>query len=165
VTATATVTVTATPTPEPGATSGAEPNVGDTALAVGEWREGRDIRSNVLEVTQPSDARPPSYLDGEADAVGAPVKVRSCVRETAADPLQLGFFDWVGADANGGTYEPSGSSWGEWPPLPQYPAQRAVRPGQCVEGWLLLQTQQDTVLTTVGLDDGNGSLVAEWNLG
>lgn len=172
-TATETVTVSASPTatvdaPEVDASATAPnvaPNVGDTALAVGQWREGSDVRTRVIKVNQPGHGGMPDYLSGDDSATGATVLVRSCVRKEAAKAGVFSTYGWSVEDARGAAYEQASSSWEVWPPLPQFPVtERTIRPGKCVEGWILLPTPADTLVTTVVMGDGEGSAIAEWNV-
>jgi hypothetical protein len=164
VTATATPSETATPTPsEP--TAAAEPNVGDRALTVGQWREGTGLRSRVIEVRSADPGLRPSYLRGSSDGVGITLKVRSCSRKSIGKPNLVSAYDYTAQDAAGGLYEVSGSSWGEWPPLPQYPIEHKLPAGQCVEGWILLTAPAGTAPKVVSLTDGQGGSVADWEVG
>lgn len=170
---TVTVTVTATPTAAPpetgtptpsGPTTAAEPNVGDRALTVGQWREGTGLRSRVIEVRPADPGLRPSYLRGSSDGVGITLKVRSCSRKSVSKPNGVSAYDYSAQDASGGLYEVSGSSWGDWPPLPQYPIERKVQAGECVEGWILLSAPAGTVPKVVSLTDGRGGSVSDWEV-
>ena len=163
VTATATVTVTASPesaaSPSPTA---AEPNVDENALQIGEWREGVGLRTRVMEVRQAAKSTRPSYLQDDTTSSGAVVLVRSCARDTNTDPAVVSGFNWSGT-SNGALFDTSGSSWDEWPPRPQYPlSDYSLRPGKCVEGWILLSVPDGTKVDTVTLGDGSGGAAAEW---
>lgn len=161
-TVTVTATVTADPSPDASAeTTPAAPNVGDLALKVGDWREGTGVRTRVIEVRQPGQGRMPDYLDGEADAVGATVLIRSCVRE-GSESAVVSSIDFTGRDKDGAVYENASSSWDVWPPLPQYPTEREVRAGQCVQGWVLISTPENTRVTTIELGGGGDGVLAEW---
>lgn len=153
-----------TPSESPSASPAmAEPNVGDNALKVGEWREGSGVRTQVIEVVQPSDAKLPDFLGSkDADAIGPLVKVRACARASVTKPMYVSADEWFAYDAEGGEYTVSTSQWDNWPPLPQYPWQgRKLRPGQCVQGWVLLLAPRDTKIEKVSLGAGNET-AAEW---
>ena len=155
---------TETPTADASPTS-VEPNVGDRALKVGQWREGTGLRTRVVEFYQPSDGPMPSYLNGSSDAYGAVARVEMCVPK-GAEPAKGDIWDlWFGYDTNGGQYTRSSSSWEVWPPLPQLPAETSISPGKCLSGWVLLSAPRDTKLVTVDLNDGEGGSVAEWKVG
>ncbi|UUW92688.1 hypothetical protein ABFU82_01500 [Nocardioides sp. WV_118_6] len=173
-TATVTMTETATagasdptaptdPTDSADPTAGREPNVGDLALRVGQWREGLGLRTRVIEVRQPTAAGLPDYLRDLPDASGAAVLVRSCVRK-GEEATWVATSDFTARDKSGGVYESSGSSWDEWPPRPQYPFEREVRAGQCLQGWILLSAPNGTRITAIELSDSDGSTVAEWRV-
>ena len=157
-----------TPTPSPESVaaspspSGVPPNVGETALQVGEWREGSGMRSRVIKVVQPSKVKLPSYMDGgESDAMGALVKVQECVRPDAPQPFTVAVEDWFASDKDGGQYVPSSSRWDDWPPLPQFPwIGKKIRPGACALGWVLLQAPRNTKIVSVSLIGDPVS--AEW---
>ena len=168
---TVTVTVTATAAPSEAATptqseptAAAEPNVGDRALTVGQWREGTGLRSRVIEVRPADPGLRPNYLQGTSDGVGVTLKVRSCSRKSIRKPNAVSAYDYSAQDAAGGLYEVSGSSWGEWPPLPQYPTEYKLGAGSCVEGWILLSAPAGTVPEVVSLTDGQGGSVADWEV-
>lgn len=164
----ATVTVTTTVTAEAPGPVAAEPtssgpNVGDRALTVGQWREGTGIRTRVIKVRQPSEGIP-DYLRGDAEATGATVLVRSCVRP-GGDATVLSSYNFVARDKSGAVYEASSSSWEVWPPQPQYPfGEREVRAGDCVQGWVLLTTPAGARVTSIELSDGSGGTAAEWRV-
>jgi hypothetical protein len=163
VTTTATPSETATPTrSEP--TGAAEPNIGDRALTVGDWREGTGLRSRVVEVRPADPGLRPTYLRGSSDGIGITLKVRSCSRKSIPKPNPVSAYDYSAQDAAGGLYEVSGSSWGEWPPLPQYPTEHKLPAGECVEGWILLSAPAGTAPEVVSLSDGQGGSVADWKV-
>lgn len=157
----------ATPTdptdPAESTASGREPNVGDMALRVGQWREGVSLRTRVIEVRQPTAAGLPDYLRDLSDASGAAVLVRSCLRK-GEEPLWVTPSDFVARDKSGGVYESASSSWEEWPPRPQYPFERELRAGQCLQGWILLSAPNGTRITSIELTSDDGSVSAEWRV-
>lgn len=178
-TVTVTETVTASPSADPSesATDEAseapsdepmspdEPNTGDRALKVGQWREGLDIRTRVTEFFQPANAQKPSYLQGESDGDGALAKVEMCVRNTS-EPMKGQLYDlFFGYDASGGQYTQSSSSWEDWPPLPQLPNEASIAPGKCLSGWVLFTAPKNTKFVTVDMGDGEGGSIAEWKVG
>lgn len=173
-TVTVTETVTATPTAEAetsetptaeASPTAQEPNVGDRALKLGQWREGTNLRTRVVEFFQPANAPKPSYLAGDADGDGAVARVEMCVR-AGGEPAKGEIFDlFMAYDAAGGQYTRSGSSWGEWPPLPQLPIDITISPGKCLSGWVLLSAPKNTKIVTVDLNDGEGGSIAEWKVG
>lgn len=153
-----TTTTDASPVPQ-------EPNVGNRALKVGQWREGTQVRTRVAEFYQPADAPKPSYLRGTDDGDGAVARVEMCTRKDA-DPTKAEIYDlFMAYDANGGQYTRSGSSWGEWPPLPQLPINISIAPGKCLSGWVLLTAPKNTKVVTVDMSDGEGGSIAEWKVG
>lgn len=159
---TATPSTSTEPAPEPAASpSLAEPNVGDLALQLGEWREGTLIRTKVLKVEQPERATRPDFLSDNPEAEGAVALVRQCVRETSTEPLLVGIGSWAASDARSSAYDYSGTSWDTWPPLPQYPYEKSLRPGDCTEGWVLISAPDGTKITTVQLV-AEGITTAEW---
>ncbi|WP_418062486.1 hypothetical protein [Pimelobacter simplex] len=145
------------------AASALEPNVGDRALRVGQWREGLALRTRVVEVRQPTAAAQPDYLRDLPDASGAAVLVRSCLRKGEA-PLWVTTSDFVARDKSGGVYESASSSWEEWPPRPQYPFERELRAGQCLQGWVLLSAPNGTRISSIELTSDDGTVSAEWRV-
>ena len=172
VTVTETVTADATPSETPSETptdeasaSPQEPNVGDRALKVGQWREGTQVRTRVTEFFQPANAPKPSYLAGDTDGDGAIARVEMCTREDAK-PTKGDIYDlFLAYDASGGQYTQSSSTWGEWPPLPQLPDTVSIAPGKCLSGWVLVSAPRDTKLVTFDMSDGEGGSIAEWRVG
>jgi hypothetical protein len=176
---TATVTVTETVTADPEPTEDAtasetpsadatptaqEPNTGDRALKVGQWREGINVRTRITEFFQPANAPKPSYLAGDTDGDGAIAKVEMCVR-SGGEPAKGDIYDlFMGYDSSGGQYTQSSSTWGEWPPLPQLPSEVSIAPGKCLSGWVLLSAPKNTRFATVDMNDGEGGSIAEWKV-
>lgn len=166
-----TVTVTPwmpTPTPvdvespeEPSAapTGPVQPNVGSSALKVGEWREGLQARTIVTQVKKPGEVKAPTYLEASEVEDTLLVMAKTCVRD-GADPQFVSPSDFVALDQDSGEYGPAGITWTDWPPRPQYPT-REVRPGQCVKGWSLLAVPEATKIVAIaGVADGQ--MFAEW---
>ena len=165
-TPTATVTVTETvsseATPSASATpTSIAPNVGPNALEVGQWREGSEVRSLVSALRQPSEVTPPSYLQGESGAEGALLQVKACVRKSAAKPAPISTYDFYLYGRAGGEYTVGGSTWDEWPPVPQFPYETKVAPGRCVAGWELYPMPKQTRIVRVSFGSG-ADAVAEW---
>lgn len=170
---TVTETVTAEPTPTETASetptaeaspSPQEPNTGERALEVGQWREGVQVRTRVTEFFQPADAPKPSYLAGDTDGDGAVARVEMCTRE-GAKPTKGDIYDlFLAYDASGGQYTQSSSTWGEWPPLPQLPDTVSIAPGKCLSGWVLVSAPRNTKLVTFDMSDGEGGSIAEWKV-
>lgn len=169
-TVTVTETVTATPSPEASETpseeatpTAQEPNVGDRALKIGQWREGTQVRTRVVEFFQPSDAPKPSYLQGD-DGDGAVARIEMCTRE-GAKPTEGDIYGlFMAYDNSGGQYTQSSSTWGEWPPLPQLPDTVSIAPGKCLSGWVLISAPKATKLVTFDMSDGEGGSIAEWKV-
>lgn len=167
-TATVTATVTVAETTSSGPTQSASdtptavpPNVGADALEVGEWREGSGVRTLISALRQPSQVAPPSYLVGESDAEGALLEVQQCVRKSAAKPEAISTYDFYLYDRAGGEYTVGGSSWDEWPPLPQFPYDTKVAPDRCVTGWVLFPMPKQTKIVRASYGSG-ADAVAEW---
>jgi hypothetical protein len=157
-------TTSETPTAEATPTA-QEPNTGDRALKVGQWREGTNLRTRITEFTQPASAPKPSYLAGDTDGDGAIANVEMCVRP-GGEPAKGDIYDlFLGYDASGGQYTQSSSTWGEWPPLPQLPSEVNIAPGKCLSGWVLLSAPKNTKFLTVDMSDGEGGSIAEWKVG
>jgi len=167
-TAAPTVTVTVSPTvtesKSPSASpSGVAPNTGSNALKVGQWREGRDVRTRVRSLIQPSDTRPPSYLEGESDAEGALADVEMCVRKSTTYVMKEDLYGSFNVyDKDGGQYSQASSSWDEWPPRPQFPSNAVnVTPGHCVRGWILFSVPRNVRVRSI-VNDGQTDATAEW---
>jgi hypothetical protein len=161
-TETVTETVSADVVPSASATpTSAPPNVGANALNVGQWSKGTLVRSLVSALRQPSEVKPPSYLQGESDADGALLQVRACGRKSAARPANASAYDFYLYDREGGEYIAGGSSWDEWPPVPQFPSETKVAPGRCVTGWVLYPMPKQTRIVKASWGSG-ADAAAEW---
>ena len=164
---TVTATVTASPTvTESASPSAVAPNTGTSALKVGQWREGRDVRTRVRSLIQPSDTRSPSYLKGESDAEGALADVEMCVRKSTTYVMKGDLYGSFNVyDKDGGQYSQASSSWDEWPPRPQFPSTAVtVTPGRCVRGWILFSVPRNERVRSI-VNDGQGDATAEWLTG
>lgn len=163
------LTETSTSTPEVTETTEVDPyapNVGARALHVGETREGEDVRTTIVEVrdnmTHPSNP----YIKASKGTRWLGVDVEQCVRKSAPRASVASTYDIQAADNSGGVYTVDGSSWEDWPPLPQYPYDRRLQPGQCARGWMLLVVAKDAKVKTIQFSDyhGGGDVIAEWRL-
>ncbi|WKN47109.1 hypothetical protein [Nocardioides sp. Arc9.136] len=126
----------ASPTREPFA-----PDTGEYALEVGETRRGSVMSTTVLEIRDPY---PPEYgSQPEPGARFIGVRLRTCVDKGAVLDdfgVQSAYADdFVVADARNNTWPSVGLSMSDFP-LPRYPDLRELGPGDCVKGWLALQT-------------------------
>lgn len=134
---------------------------GPSELDVGQTYEGTGATLAVLKV---GDQPAPSYLD-PPDSLTTPVLVKVC-RTTGAggDELDTAGLDIIGVDNDSGQYAKLGSSWDEWPPAPQFPlGNHIVNPGECVKGWMLLNTPVRGKLKMVTAVDGyDGTTYAKW---
>ena len=163
---TANVTVTETVGAEvvpsaPATPTTAPRNVGADALNVGQWREWPKMRSLVSALRQPSEVKPPSYLQGESDAEGALLRVKVCLPNSAVQPANASAFDFYLYDSEGGEYTAGASSWDEWPPVPQFPSETKVAPGRCVTGWVLYPMPKQTRIVRASWGSGPDA-EAEW---
>jgi len=69
--------------------------------------------------------------------------VRNCVK-AGQSPMLIGGVDWKAVGPGGETYEYSGIEG--FPDVePSFPTQRAVQPGECLQGWVMFKT--DTKLS------------------
>lgn len=167
---TATVTVTETVAPSAGASQieepvaqAHEPSIGGSALAIGETRDGMDVDTTLIRLTD--NARHPSnpYIAPEAGLRWLVIDVKQCLRE-GAKPTIVGAYNFQAVDDEGGAYDPSGSSWDDWPPLPQFPSEATLQPGECATGSVLLNLREAARITKIRLGDflSSGSVSAEW---
>lgn len=174
--ATATVTVTETVTPEAVETSTPEasasttesenpftPNIGDSALAVGETRVGTDFRTTVHEVVVPY---PPGQYREPAkgnDFLG--IRIEQCLDEDVTERRKSTMaFEWAAVTPEGSEYSTSGSSWTDWP-APRFPEDVQMIPGRCNNGWIAWEVPEGTKVASILYRDFNsGTAVAEWLL-
>lgn len=128
-TATATQTMSATVTPTPSATATPTPPP-TTNLKLGQTARLSDVKVTVSK-------RKTLYAAGLGTVQAFMVK--SCVK-AGRDPMKLGLVDWNAVGGGGANYEAIGVSG--YPKLsPSYPGQRTVRPGTCVQGWVVFNTK------------------------
>jgi hypothetical protein len=93
--------------------------------------------------------------------------VEQCVRKSATEPATATNYNFQAVDKSGGIYSVDGSSWEDWPPLPQYPYERRIQPDQCARGWMLVVVAKNAQLTAVEFTnywEGGSDVIAEWRL-
>jgi hypothetical protein len=139
------------------------PNVGATALSIGQTRDGKAFRTTVYEVKQ--HVKAPTFAPPEPGNKWVIARAKMCSRNTSPETaFSTDWTDYVIMDDNDGQYDASGVSWGTWPPLPQYPRDRKIAPGTCVTGWMLFTAPRSVKITKIGLTDGESGFSAEWKL-
>lgn len=176
--ASTTVTVTADPEPSESMSSAPSPteklaetdpfapNVGSRALRVGETREGEEVRTTVYEYKDSMEHPTNPYIEPGAGNRWVGVNAEQCARKSSSRAASVTGFSFAVADRAGGLYDTEGSSWDDWPPLPQFPFERKLQPGQCARGWMLMQVPARTKLISVQAGDflGSGEVVADWRI-
>ena len=155
---TAAITTTAAPSePEPtvatDSTGAAVPNIGDSALKVGETRHGTAIDTTVLKVKD--DYRDGSYQAPDGDARWFGVKAKVCVTAKLDEANELWWSNFEAGNAKGDSFLASSSSWDNFP-SPQFPNGTDLQQG-CRQGWLLITVPKNAKVDRVRM----GS-VAEW---
>jgi hypothetical protein len=150
VTITATTTVTATVTPTPASPASA------TNLAFGQAIE----RPGSARMTV-SDFK--AFAKGNHDTPLAGAMVQGC--SIGSDPIEFSSYPWTLATADGSTFEPMGTFYGN-DPVPQYPSQRVVAAGQCVKGWILYELPAGTAITTIRYSNSSSDtpLLGTWKV-
>lgn len=136
------------------------PNIGDRALKVGQPRRGEGVITTVLEVRQPYP--PALYREPNPGKVWLGVRAKTCVKSNQTETAQVFWGDWAAVDRNFGTYPGSSTSWDDFP-VPQYPSYGEVNPGECVQGWLLVDLPRGKKIKKIAYRPG-GQTIAEWTL-
>lgn len=136
------------------------PNIGDRALNVGEPRRGKGVITTVLEVKQPYP--PALYREPNPGKVWLGIRAKTCVKSNQTQTLQVFWGEWAAVDGNFGTYPGSSTSWDDFP-VPQYPSYGEVNPGECVQGWLLVDLPRGKKVKKIVYRPG-GQTIAEWTL-
>ena len=143
-------TVTATVTPTPASPASA------TNLAFGQAIE----RPGSARMTV-SDFK--AFAKGNHDTPLAGAMVQGC--SIGSDPIEFSSYPWTLATADGSTFEPMGTFYGN-DPVPQYPSQRVVAAGQCVKGWILYELPAGTAITTIRYSNSSSDtpLLGTWKV-
>jgi hypothetical protein len=171
-TVTATVTVTASPSsvitesPEPSSTDSADasaPNVGESALTVGDTREGSALRTTLKTVRYPYP--PAEYRQAESGNVFLGLELEQCVKADAeVDPDQPFYStynsEWSAVTPDGFEFGGDGSSWDDWP-SPKFHESVTMSPGRCVKGWIAVQVPKGTKIASL-IWRPDGVETAEW---
>lgn len=145
--------------PEPDSAQPFAPNLGDTALRIGETREGSEVHTTLHEIKYPYP--PGRYREPEEgyDFVG--LRLEQCLSSEAAEPLQSTYDgEWSAVVESGEEYGGTGLSWSDWPE-PKFPEIVQAIPGRCLKGWIALQVPRGTEIETLLWRPG-GIPVAEW---
>lgn len=129
VTVTATVTVTASPAAPATAAN----------LALGQPIEAPGVAKMTVSQFQ-------AFPKGNHDMPLVGAMAQGCNQSAAAIEFSNG--PWSAAAADGSSFTVMGTFYGN-DPVPQYPIQRGVAPGQCVKGWLLFEVPTGITITTV----------------
>lgn len=136
------------------------PNIGGRALKVGQSRRGTGVITTVLEVKRPYP--PALYREPNPGKVWLGIRAKTCVKSDQTETAQVFWGEWAAVDKNFGTYPGSSTSWDDFP-VPQYPSYGEVNPGECVQGWLLVDLPQGKKIKKIAYRPG-GQTIAEWKL-
>ena len=136
------------------------PNVGASALHVGELRRGGSADTSVLAVRKYPPRKDRPAVPG-TEWLGIRAKVCWHDDATQATTTALTWQSWMAVDAAGKGYLPGGV-FDDYP-TPQFPRVATVRPGQCDQGWILTPVpiggSGDIVKVVLTAD---GVAAAEW---
>jgi hypothetical protein len=169
---TATVTVTAEPdiestesdepivsSPEP--TGPVEPNVGDSALYVGDTRQGASVSTTLFEVKYPFPQK--IYRDPEPGNVFFGIRLQQCLTKDETEEIYSSYNgEFAAVTPDGIEFSGSGSSWDDWP-SPKFPESVTMVPGRCIKGWIATEVPRGTKVDSVLWRPG-GVTTAEWLL-
>lgn len=165
---TPTATLEASPTPEEVEPSGpAEPNVGDTALRVGETRQGTSASLTLQEIKFPLPQADEYRTPANPGDVFLGLRIEQCVSDEY-DPAEYDgepFYstyngEWYAASPEGEQIGGTGSSWGDWP-RPKFPESVTMNPGDCLKGWIATEVPKDLKIEKMIWRPG-GETIAEW---
>ena len=153
--------------PSPSATPQA-PNVGQTALRLGETRHGLGVDTTVFEVVQPAKA-PASVKPSVKSDEWITMRVKQCAHSDYKGPaFHVVWAAFAGLDRARQGYKPVRFSSDRWPPKPQFPEGLQLPAGRCAAGWILFEVAKGQRFSGVAVvsNDRNGktSIAAEWRL-
>lgn len=152
VTVTVTATTTATATPEAASATPGGP-VTQLGMAMGTTASGDLVAITALQARKVTTRPDPAW--------SALVKV--CVKADATQSITTSTLPWSLADASSGVYDSTGTGYGD-DPKPGYPmGDTSVARGQCVQGWIVFDTNGDTKPTEVRYTNGAGDVLS-WKL-
>lgn len=154
--------------PEPEPTESVDPfaaNLGETALTIGDTRDGREVDTTLHEIQFPlvdpnNEYRVPA--EGN-DFLG--LRITQCLDEkakpTTDSPATATYNgDWSAVARSGVEYSGDGSSWDDWP-SPKFPEFQGMIPGRCMKGWIQLEVPKGLRFTSI-LWRPEGTPTAEW---
>lgn len=142
---TVTVTVTATPpalpqSPTPLALGASAPTPSGGTVTVYEHRKG-------IEPQDPNQ---------EA------IDVKVCMGAGKSSEVTIGAAPWAVYDAEDRRYKFASTTWEHPGATPAYPVETQIKRGDCIRGWVIIQGQAETQMTTARYS--SESTVVEWNL-
>lgn len=154
------------PSASPSPTSSVEPyapNVGKTALRVGETRQGSGLTTRVIQVRRPMTSGNPYIKPDDPSQEWLGVMARQCARDTNKRPTPIGWDEFSGTDRFGSNYPAGNSTW-EGFPSPQFPLVGKLSPGQCAAGWVLIPVGKNSKITSVLMGGYGEPPAAQWRL-
>lgn len=163
----ASTTPPAVPLEQPSSTTSGTPTPAPvTPAAIGATQDSRgdtsSLKATILRVRQPFRAVVPGLPERSShEYIG--VEVRMCVVTNTGPEVSVSWSPWSIAFADD-TVAQALSGWSaEWWTEPLYPQDRAMRPGQCVRGWIPFEAQKGSKPATISYQpDAGGHL--EWRV-
>lgn len=138
------------------------PNLGDTALTVGEMRDGRDVNTTLLDVKFPL---PPEseFSAPEPGQSYMGLRINQCLSEDYdGEPAYSSHPDeWSAVTRSGVEYSGGTLSDQDWP-APKFPELVEMIPGRCLKGWIVLQVPAKLRFQSLLWRPGRASAAAEW---
>lgn len=158
--ATPEATADASPTPVP-------PNVGDSALRLGDTRQGLFASVTLQEIKFPLPPMDEFRTPTNEGDVFLGLRIKQCLSDSY-DPAQYGgeaFYstfngDWYASSPSGEQVSGNGSSWDDWP-RPKFPESVTMNPGDCLKGWIATEVPRNFKIEKMIWRPG-GETVAEW---
>ncbi len=148
----------------PGAPSGStEPDVGDGPMTVGQVRQDDAYVTSLEEIRHPY----PTVRSREPERAGQQflgLRVRQCLlKDTPTSPdwdyYSTSNGEWAAVGPKGRQVVGTGSYWPDWP-IPKFPENVTMNPGDCLKGWLVLEVPRSMPVARVIWRSG-GAMTAE----
>jgi hypothetical protein len=136
------------------------PNVGDTALVIGETRRGMDYTTKLATYRYPYP--PKLYREPKRRYEYFGIKLRQCMRPSATateEAYSTYNGEWYIEDDKGGQFT-SSMSYNDWP-VPKFPETVTMTPGDCLKGWITVEVPRGTKVQKI-IYRPAGETLAEW---
>ena len=142
---------------------GTQPDVGDGSMTVGQVRRDDAFLISLIAMRHPY----PTVRSREPERAGQQflgLRVRQCLLKETPTSADWDYYstsngEWSAVGPKGKKVVGTGSYWPDWP-APKFPENVTMDPGDCAEGWLLLEVPRGMKVAKVIWRSG-GAMTAE----